>query len=226
MTCKYTRHKATSGAAAAAAAAATAAATEREKERRTLEGTSTIAKRGTEQRWAIDRGYVHMWRLEWRERTTFLLFSHLVSGITTTRPRRFAVARAKTKGVETRTPQRPPPPCMDALNNEFNYKSRSSPPPLPPPPVSSLPSSARQRQSCIENLIGSGDRRRSRMIYDGGIKNEKTDEWRTEKEGPVRSRMNPPIEISKCSYNHTLHRHRGKSSRFPTRGRKSKLITL
>ena len=57
MTCKYTRHKATSG---AAAAAATAAATEREKERRTLEGTSTIAKRGgtEERRWAIDRGYI------------------------------------------------------------------------------------------------------------------------------------------------------------------------
>ena len=44
MTCKYTRHKATSGAATAASAA-----TEREKERRTLEGTSTTAKRGTQQ---------------------------------------------------------------------------------------------------------------------------------------------------------------------------------
>ena len=33
---------------------------EREKERRTLEGTSTIAKRGgtDERRWAIDRGYI------------------------------------------------------------------------------------------------------------------------------------------------------------------------
>ena len=38
------------------------------------------------------------------------------------------------------------------------------------------------RQPCIENLIGSGHRRSRRMIYDGGIKNEKTDEW---KGGPI-----------------------------------------
>ena len=81
MTCKYTRHKATSG---AAATAATAAATEREKERRTLEGTSTIAKRGTEQRWAIDRGYVHMWRLEWREISGIIIRSdhmHIIEAL-------------------------------------------------------------------------------------------------------------------------------------------------
>ena len=151
MTCKYTRHKATSGAAAAAAES-----TERERERaggerwKAQEPLPSAAAGGgeqsrTEQRWAIDRksedGYTRLWQERERGRarsTTFLTFLHLV-GLTI----------EGGHGQERVRCEKCPPSLQartDALNNEFNYKWRSVP--ASPPSCSPLarPAAALHRE--------------------------------------------------------------------------------
>ena len=170
MTCKYTRHKATSGAAAAAES------TEREKERAENVGrhkhhcqARPPHRRGAEQNREEmgNRQKVRGWLHTSLERTSGN--NNLLDVFTVGLERGSDRRRAGT-GPLRKTPSAPSLQARtDALNNEFNYKWRSVPPLPPLPRPLARPTAALHREPDWQRPPP--PRRRARpMIYDGESK--------------------------------------------------------